>query len=399
MSLPSLEAAYIRWWMSLCSLSLGPTLSSYLTRFFCLFTTILVIGVMANASAAVTESPTSTTSMREAGVGLPPISVYDVFEAGAVRYELAQSTSRVTYTVAPGDTLLGIARRYSVSVADIRRWNNIKGDHIVIGQRLSIRTRSAAGSQERMTHEVRSGQTGGGIARQYRVSVDQLRRWNPDANLDRLRIGQRLTVYADVGDGAASSGSGARGSVASGTPARGRLSGGVELATGPGYRVRNTQRAYGMPATIDAIRTTYGKFAAHFAEETQAMVGDLSLPNGGRMTPHRSHQNGLDADIAYISADCIGGPCPLRTVGADQLDVVRQWYIFEDWLRLNLVEYIFVSYDLQKPLYEYAQARGASSDELRRWFQYPRGRNSSVGVIRHEPGHANHYHVRFRDQS
>lgn len=316
-------------------------------------------------------------------------------------FQFVQSRSnRISYTVAPGDTLLGIARKYGVSVADLRRWNRLSGDRIVIGQKLTIQTRSNAGAQERITHEVRSGQTGAGIARRYSVSVDQLRRWNPNANIDRLRIGQKLTVYTVVsGDGDTSTGSSsAGGSVAGGTPSRGRLSGGVGLVTGAGIRVRNPGRSYGMPVTVDAIKTTYAKMSAHFAENTEVLIGDLSLPNGGRMSPHRSHQNGLDADVAYITQDCIGTLCTMAVARADNLDAVRQWYVFEDWLVLNLVEYIFVSYDLQKPLYEYAEARGASADDLRRWFQYPRGRNASVGIIRHESGHANHYHVRFRDQ-
>lgn len=307
-------------------------------------------------------------------------------------------TARVTYTVAPGDTLGGIARKYDVKISDIRKWNRLKGDHIAIGQRLTIHTRggSSAVSRERVRHEVTSGQTGAGIARRYGVSVDELRRWNPDANIDRLRIGQTLVVYSESRSGSSRSSTG--GPTAGGTPNRGRLSAGVQLTSGEGLRVRNPARSYGMPVTIDALRSTYGRLAAHFAEGTEVLVGDVSLQGGGRMTPHRSHQNGLDADVAYITTDCIGTLCTMAVARADTLDAVRQWYVFEEWLRTNIVEYIFVSYDLQKPLYEYAQERGATPDELNRWFQYPRGRGASVGVIRHEAGHANHYHVRFRDQ-
>jgi len=320
----------------------------------------------------------------------------DAPEQGSVHFV---QTRRISYTVAPGDTLLGIARKYNVSVAELRRWNNISGDRIMIGQKLSIRTRSSAGSQERTSHEVRSGQTGAGIARRYGVSVDQLRRWNPSTNIDRLRIGQTLVVYTEVGGGSSSSGGrSSRGPIASGSPSRGRLSGGVGLESSAGLRVRNSSRSYGMPVTIDALKTSYGKLAAHFAEDTEVLIGDLSLQNGGPMRPHRSHQNGLDADVAYITEDCIGGLCRMVVARPDNLDVVRQWYVFEDWLRLGLAQYIFMHYDLQKPLYEYVKQRGATETELRRWFQYPRGRNASVGIIRHEAGHANHYHVRFRDE-
>lgn len=308
--------------------------------------------------------------------------------------ELA-SSSRVTYTVAPGDNLGKIAQKYGVTVASIRKSNRLKGDQIFVGQKLTIRSRSAAGSQERIVHSVRAGETGGKIAQRYRVSVSQLRQWNPSVNIDRLSIGQKLVVYTELGDGAASGGSG--GPRASGEPSRGRLVGGVALEAASGLAVRNTERAYGLPTTVDAIKMAYGRMNAHFAENTVVLVGDLSLKNGGLMRPHKSHQNGLDADIAYLTTDCINTRCDMRDVTADEVDVPRQWYVFEDWLRQDMVEFIFVPYLLQERLYEFAKARGADSTELSQWFQYPNGKHARSGVIRNWSGHNNHYHVRFKN--
>lgn len=310
------------------------------------------------------------------------------------RVELA-SSSRVTYTVAPGDTLGKIAKKYGVSISSIRRANRIKGDQIYVGQKLRIRSRSAAGSQERIVHTVRAGETGGKIAQRYRVSLSQLRQWNPSANIERIFVGQKLVVYTELGDGGASSGGAPR---AGGGPAGGRLIGGVKLDAASGLAVRNTDRAYGMPFVIDAIKMAYGRMNAHFAEETAVLVGDLSLRNGGRMRPHKSHQNGLDADIAYLTTDCINTACEMRSVRAEEVDVPRQWYVFEDWLRQDVVEFIFVPYALQERFYEFAKARGASAEELSEWFQYPRGKNARTGILRNWSGHDNHYHVRFRNK-
>jgi len=42
------------------------------------------------------------------------------------------------YTVKEGDTLSAISRKYRISVADIKRWNNLRSDMIRVGQKLKI---------------------------------------------------------------------------------------------------------------------------------------------------------------------------------------------------------------------------------------------------------------------
>jgi membrane-bound lytic murein transglycosylase D len=50
----------------------------------------------------------------------------------------APQTQRITYRVRQGDNLTKIARAHGVTVAQLRQWNNIRGSHIRIGQRLTI---------------------------------------------------------------------------------------------------------------------------------------------------------------------------------------------------------------------------------------------------------------------
>jgi membrane-bound lytic murein transglycosylase D len=47
-------------------------------------------------------------------------------------------TKRVSYTVRRGDNVTGIARKYGVSVAAVRKWNHIRRNNIRRGQRLVI---------------------------------------------------------------------------------------------------------------------------------------------------------------------------------------------------------------------------------------------------------------------
>jgi membrane-bound lytic murein transglycosylase D len=50
----------------------------------------------------------------------------------------------VSYRVRRGDTLLGIADRYSVSPDDVRKWNRLKSNHVNRGMVLRIYTLGGA---------------------------------------------------------------------------------------------------------------------------------------------------------------------------------------------------------------------------------------------------------------
>ncbi len=75
------------------------------------------------------------------------------------------------------------------------------GQRLVIwsqgGQTASVRTQSPSGATQRITYTVRNGDSLWLIARRFNVSVNQLRSWN-SLNGNVLRPGQRLTLYVDV---------------------------------------------------------------------------------------------------------------------------------------------------------------------------------------------------------
>lgn len=53
----------------------------------------------------------------------------------------ASASAAGTYKVAKGDTLSSIARKHSVDVADLRAWNDLKGDQLKLGQTLRLSAR------------------------------------------------------------------------------------------------------------------------------------------------------------------------------------------------------------------------------------------------------------------
>ena len=123
------------------------------------------------------------------------------------------------YRVRFGDTLSGIARRYHVSVASLRRWNHLRGSRIEAGRILHVHayggpSPSGSGEYHAETHNgvrfyrVRRDDTLGGIARHFHVSVTNLRRWNhlhgsTIAEGRTLRVGKGASARSVASNGSA----------------------------------------------------------------------------------------------------------------------------------------------------------------------------------------------------
>lgn len=66
----------------------------------------------------------------------------------------------VLHKVAPGETLFSVASKYQVSVADVKQWNQLKGDDLSVGQGLIIQgAKPAAQEVKREAPELRGAPT------------------------------------------------------------------------------------------------------------------------------------------------------------------------------------------------------------------------------------------------
>jgi murein endopeptidase len=184
-----------------------------------------------------------------------------------------------------------------------------------------------------------------------------------------------------------------------GQPWNGRLENGEALPQGDGYQIRRPGRAFGASHVVEHLQGAIAGVRAMYDVHTLA-IGDLSARGGGKIGDHHSHQSGLDVDVGFYFHAVPAG-YPDRFVAAnDDLDLEAMWALTTAFARTadldTGVQMIFLDYAVQEQLYTFAKKRGTPDDDLAMIFQYPRGKETLAGLVRHWPNHADHFHVRFK---
>lgn len=194
------------------------------------------------------------------------------------------------YRVANGDTLGGIARRFGVSVGSLREWNGLSSSLIRAGRYLIVRpdgvgAPSAAAPDG--SYRVARGDTLGKIAARYHTSVGQLQAWNGMSST-RIHVGDLLRV-----PGSGSSESASASSSNSSAPAPGgkyRIRSGDTLgriASRHGVSVSELQRWNGLRGN-----TIHAGDWLHVSEPGSA-------PRAAAPAPVSSAASSGDAEIRY----------------------------------------------------------------------------------------------------
>lgn len=194
-------------------------------------------------------------------------------------------------------------------------------------------------------------------------------------------------------------------------PNDGSLRGGVPLPlTTPGLRfnpIRDPDARYG---TVEVVRALV-EAAARVDRELGGLpvtINDLSLPNGGPIPRHRSHQSGRDVDVLFYQLDERG--TPIESVGAffDQeglgidfkdlstpaddlrlrLDVPRIWLFLQALIEGEHAELqnIYLAEHIRTLLLRHARRIGAPSGTVARFE-----------ALTCQPSypHDDHFHFRF----
>lgn len=124
---------------------------------------------------------------------LVPIAKADTFRSALAQADPGELVSRDWHVVQSGDTLSGIAHAHGVSVAALRRVNGIAGNRIYAGQRLTLPKPGTPSETPTKPYVVQTGDSLWQIAHRHGISVAALRRVN-DLSGNMLRAGQTLDL-------------------------------------------------------------------------------------------------------------------------------------------------------------------------------------------------------------
>lgn len=144
---------------------------------------------------------------------LPNSSENDVAAVAETTVEVKNTNSKIAdtasngeqteYVVQSGDNLSSIARKFNVTVADIKLWNNLPDNNIKLNTKLKLVQPTAVtevpttvAEKQKVLHEVVAGDNLAAISRKYGVTIAEIQAWN-NLKDTQIAVGSKLTIQKD----------------------------------------------------------------------------------------------------------------------------------------------------------------------------------------------------------
>jgi membrane-bound lytic murein transglycosylase D len=125
---------------------------------------------------------------------------------------VANDPPKKIHQVRSGESLGSISRKYQCSVSDLKRWNNLSSDKIMVGQKLKVAATgtlasgggttatgskpktSSSGTQRYFYYTIKPGDNLWDIAEKNDVTVSQIKSLNKLKNSSRIKPGQKIKI-------------------------------------------------------------------------------------------------------------------------------------------------------------------------------------------------------------
>ena len=102
-------------------------------------------------------------------------------------------TEEKIYIVKPGDTLYQIAKNYQITVEELKKINNLKENNLTINQKLILPKKNKDETGEYITYTIQKGDSLYQIAKKYNIKVNDIKLIN-NLKTDNLSIGQKIKI-------------------------------------------------------------------------------------------------------------------------------------------------------------------------------------------------------------
>ncbi|MGE3263436.1 MAG: penicillin-insensitive murein endopeptidase [Bacteriovoracia bacterium] len=158
--------------------------------------------------------------------------------------------------------------------------------------------------------------------------------------------------------------------------------------------LRPRNRRYGSKDLLYVITESAKSLKRLRPSRDRIQVGDMSKKGGGTADGHASHQNGLDADIAFLRLNQTEQD-PNSTDGYSEsfvkdgrvtanFDVSRNWELAKLFVNSGRVQRVFVNDVIKQEFCRYARLTGETESAREVLFR-----------LRSYEGHMDHFHIRL----
>jgi membrane-bound lytic murein transglycosylase D len=104
------------------------------------------------------------------------------------------------YEVQKGDNLFSIAKKFNVSIEDLKKWNNLEDLNVQLGSKLALANKEQDNNVDAqktetkiVEHKVKKGEYLGTIAKKYGVTIAEIKEWNSLED-NNVKLGETLIV-------------------------------------------------------------------------------------------------------------------------------------------------------------------------------------------------------------